>query len=441
MFKKILLRAAIVLVIAAIIVCGLTKKKPIRVVLIIFDTLRYDALMGSEDRETSMPVTCALAEQGLIFTRFYSATSTTQPSHATKFTALHPWQHGVSRNGQVLDEKYTTLTKVLKEHGFSTSATVSAFPVGSRMGFAQGFDRYKEDYRMGAMSKGQYVLANIITETALNQIDTANGRKQFFWFHFWDPHAPYGDTSGTNKSLPLPRSLLAASVAEGKSFEELTAMVHEFHKYYDYDVAYLDRQVSRIYERLKADADKFETHIVVVADHGESFGEDGSVAHGRRVTPWQIHVPCFIVSPKVEPNIRNDIAGSIDIFPTILSLAGVKYKVPGGRDLTIASNGPTYAFGMRNTLEKNYEELRLDGKIYVHDYNIFYAVYPDGRLFRGNRNLLLDSPVGTEVLTKESAEQLHSLFGQFEDELNSIEAVELTDEKTIKALETLGYVR
>ncbi len=229
-------------------------------------------------------------------------------------------------------------------------------------------------------------------------------------------------------------------MAEGKSYEELKEMVGEFHKYYDGDAEYLDKFVSQIFERLKADADRFETHILVTSDHGESFGEDGSVAHGKRVTPWQIHVPCFIVSPKVKPGVCNGITSSIDIMATVLSLAGVEYEVPAGRDLTTKLTGLTYAFGMRRTFYPPFREVRLDGRTYVHDYNLFYVIYPDGRIFRGNRDVLFDTLTGAESVSKDLVAYLHALFGQFEDKLKGVESTELTDDKTIQALKTLGYI-
>ena len=66
-----------------------------RIVLVTLDTLRADGL-------EKMPATSAYARRGARFERAYSATSTTQPTHASLLTGLHPWEHGVTDNGEVL---------------------------------------------------------------------------------------------------------------------------------------------------------------------------------------------------------------------------------------------------------------------------------------------------------------------------------------------------
>ena len=76
--------------------------------------------------------------------------------------------------------------------------------------------------------------------------------------------------------------------------------------------------------------------MVIAADHGESFGEGGAVAHGLRLTDEQIRVPLVILSPRVAAGVRGDVAGSVDVAATLLSLAGVESPGEpwsGARDL------------------------------------------------------------------------------------------------------------
>ena len=59
----------------------------------------------------------------------------TQPTHATLFTGKHPWQHGVTRNGQILLEERRTVAEELREAGFATRAVVASFPLAGRFWF------------------------------------------------------------------------------------------------------------------------------------------------------------------------------------------------------------------------------------------------------------------------------------------------------------------
>lgn len=99
-------------------------ERPRRIVLLSIDTLRADAFTLE-----SMPRTRAFFDRGARFTRFFSATSTTQPTHASLLTGQHPWDHGVVRNGLVLAEEHETVAEILADRGFRTLGVTSSFPV------------------------------------------------------------------------------------------------------------------------------------------------------------------------------------------------------------------------------------------------------------------------------------------------------------------------
>ena len=128
--------------------CAPDAPQLVRVVLITLDTLRFDHWMPAEGGASLMPRTWNHAREGVRFTRFYVASSVTQPTHATIFTGLHPWEHGVTRNGLVLSQEVPSLVEVLRSHGFSTEAVVASFPLAARFGFARGFDRYHDDFKL-----------------------------------------------------------------------------------------------------------------------------------------------------------------------------------------------------------------------------------------------------------------------------------------------------
>jgi len=422
--------------------CGGSDQSPIRIVLITVDTLRYDSFMGSDDRPGSMIITHALAERGSIFTHHYAATSTTQPTHATIFTGLHPWQNGIIRNGIVLADDVSTVTEQLKASGFNTGAVVASFPVSRKFGFGQGFDYYDDDFTVpytptwnGRKIPGArfYSLADEITAKALAMLDRVRGPKQFYWFHYFDPHEPYGDTS-----LDAPirlNSLLRTVIHNNKS---APAHLEQAHQYYDRDVEFLDRSLERIFRRLRMDADTIETHVIVTADHGESFGENGALAHGKRITNEQIHVPLFILSPRVHPGVREEPTGSIDIPARILSLAGLANNTSGGRDLTQESLKKSMVFGMRRVFAKPTQELRTDGKFHILDNFKFYAATHHG-VYRGDHSGITADDSGP--VEKDIATELKELFHTFELKIEGNASKELVDPETQKALEALGYVR
>lgn len=432
----------------------------VRVVLVTLDTLRHDSFSGGEPGETTMPELVAWAERGTVFDRFFSATSSTQPSHVSMFTGLHPWQHGVTRNGQRLAGELDTVAERLAEAGFSTAAVVASFPVSSVFAFDQGFEHFDDDFSLGRpgsrwradaaraededeehADEGEgrfYSLAAEITERAIDLLDDAEGEKQFFWFHYFDPHSPYGDSAGEGEleDGTMTPSRILDRAEEG---EPVGPAIERARRLYDLDVRSLDRQLARLLERLEDDAESYETHVVIVADHGESFGEDGSLAHGRRLTPGQIHVPLIVRSPRLGPGRRSEVTGSVDVAPTLLSLAGLEPPASGGRDLLAPPDRPARAFGMRRTYREPFRDRRLDGSVVLLDHNLYYLADRDGKIYRGNAGMLVPPAPGDEI-PEEMQRQLTRLFSTFEDELAGRATEELIDDETRDALRALGYV-
>ncbi len=430
-----------ILVLAVLIpACGRVGK-PTRVVLVTLDTLRADRL-----GESTMPLLWARAQKGVVFQHFYASTSSTQPTHATIFTGLEPWQHGVTLNGAVLDESRDTLADRLKADGFSTDAVVASFPLERRFGFAQGFDSYYDtfEHQQGTakptghwagveVEEDFYSLADSITARAIGAIDAARAPRQFFWFHYFDPHAPYGDTAGEGVKL---EDLTAKAKSRAP---DLDALLERARAEYDADTRHLDRALERLFARLDADADRFETHVFLTADHGESFGEEGALGHGKRLIRSQVHVPGILISPRVAPAVRSDAAGSIDVMPTLLALAGSSDAERFlGRNLVEpprAEQKPT--LGMRRTFPKPFKDVYTDGTVVTVHGPQFYLVR-DGRLYIGDKEQLGgEDPSPSPAL----AERVRAIFAACELELSATAGREDLRPETQRALEALGYTR
>ncbi|MCS5619370.1 MAG: sulfatase-like hydrolase/transferase [Myxococcota bacterium] len=412
-----------------------------RVVLITLDTMRRDTLEGRGSGESAMPLTQAWARRGLTLDRHYAASSTTDPTHASLMTGLSPWQHGVSRNGLVLDGKYTTLAEIYSQNDYRTGAVVSSFPVHRTFGFEQGFEKFDDVFEIVVtqewsgklVPKGAfYTLGDSITSKALSMIDELAGPRQFFWFHYFDLHEPYGDAAKDKETIPLNDvySRIEAGDIGVRDFVSLTR------ERYEDDARVLDKQLDRLFTRLAADADRVDTHILVVSDHGESFGEDNSLGHGKRLGDELIHVPCFLISPSVSPGRSSIPVGSVDVPVTLLALSGLDGIEGLGRDVTQPLDPERTVFGMRRTFEKPFRELRLDGEHHLIDkLEYFYA--DAGGVTTGNEESVVRRPPSTSF----DGEAARALFGVFTRELSGKAVNTAVDDETRAALEALGYVQ
>jgi hypothetical protein len=429
---------------AAVCVCLLAaacaRERVTRVVLISLDTLRQDALTAEH-----MPRTFAWAQRGLVFERHYSATSTTQPTHASLFTGLHPWQHGVTRNGAILPDRFETLAERLKDRGYSTHAVVASFPLQAGFGFAQGFDDYVDDFAMQDWIKdwagfpvagGFSSHAESALTSASRLLDAATSPRQFHFFHFFDAHAPYGDAAGDAEALTDEDVLLRIASGDGDA-DELIALAR---RGYARDLRVLDGALGDLLDRLMGEPG-FETHVVVVSDHGESFGEGGSMGHGKRLTEEQLRVPLFVLSPRVDGGVRSDPVGSVDVARTLLGLAGARADDLAAADLLAAPVAAAHrVVGMRRTFANPYPERRIDGSIHVIAGSRFYAVDGD-RLLTGDEAAITLGDLPRRPADDARSERVKQMFGRFQQELAAVSTSERLDDETRAALEALGYAR
>jgi len=408
-----------------------------RIVLVTLDTLRYDAFAGNERGPGYLPQLSSFASNGLVFERHYSSTSTTQPTHASLLTGLHPWQHGVLRNGMVLADDHATLAEILSAEGYWTGAAVASYPITAQFGFGRGFDQFDEDLgstevaAAGGHGGELFRLADKVTGRALELLETAPQTDQFLWFHYFDPHAPYGDT-GTSRPLRMAALKTRAELGDAQN----PLPVERMWQLYGEDVEFLDKHLGQLIETLLAD-ESFRTHVIITADHGENLGEGGKVGHGNDVSEAEVHVPLLILSPAVEPGRRDDPCGSVDLFATVLALAGVEAGPQRGRSLLDRPSGEVPVLGMRRAYEEPDEASPTTEWRPAIEGHRFY-LFDDDNMVRGNSEALyVDGP----DLDLERRQGMMDLFRSFERALEALDTEEVLGLEAQRALEALGYAR
>jgi arylsulfatase A-like enzyme len=435
-------RTRLLLVAALLTAAGCHPEPPsgVRVVLITLDTLRYDRLKAEPDAAPKMPHVAERARRGLAFRHSYASTPETQPTHATLFTALHPWEHGITTNGAVLRPEVVTVAEILKAQGFQTAAVVASFPLHHRFGFGQGFDTFVDDFTHadkrhweGIELKGQgfHSLADVVTDRAIDLLDDSTAEKQFFWFHYFDPHAPYGD----EHESPMRLAWLIGQARNRNP--EAPDLVRAARRLYDEDVARLDRSLDRLLARLEADG--METHVVLTADHGESLGEGGLLGHGKHVTREQVRVPLVILSPRVEAKVRADTASSIDVAATLLSLANIANAVPQGRDLTAPPTvRPEAVLGMRRTFDAATNDLLVDGTdLPLPRVRFFLA---EGEMIVSGDGTNVAAEATSKLPASPRLESTRALFAGLEERLSELGAAPDLGDEAREGLEALGYL-
>lgn len=270
---------------------------PIRnLVLITLDSCRYDSWLAAEPR--------TLARLGDVERR-WSYASWTAPSHYNLLSGLMPHS---SPPGVFASEYYKEdylryrerlgiedasfkeflpsiwLPRFVREHGYRTHAFVSLPVLNSTTGINRDFDTFELMERHNDMAR------------MVDRISFDEPRPALYLLNVGETHYPYAlpdedpsrwpRVSGVHGVLKRLDDLAPA----GEFFDQ--AQLDDLRERQVRAVRYLDSEVfPRLFELLPDD-----TWVVVTADHGELFGEDGYFGHGPINHPKVFEVP-FVEGP------------------------------------------------------------------------------------------------------------------------------------------------
>lgn len=308
------------------------------ILLISVDTLRPDHLPSYGYGRATAPNLEAFMDGALRFEDAFTNHPWTLTSHATMLTGMLPSAHGIGRTSG-LDPRAATLAGLMNDGGYQTFGVVDKNEwLNPRYGYARGFQRYRR-LEGDAVPK---------VEELLDCIDDARiGKRPFFGFaHFYDVHSdwnklPYdsdaidqerfagwydGDFDGCDGELGCASEYLVALNASGGRLEgdELRYL----QDLYDAGVATFDRKLGRLFDGLEERGVLDDTIVILTSDHGEEFFEHGQALHGQHFDEC-LHIPLFVRMPgKRFDEPTSELAGVVDLMPTILDLAGLLGDAP-----------------------------------------------------------------------------------------------------------------
>ena len=146
-----------------------------------------------------------------------------------------------------------------------------------------------------------------------------DAREPFFLFvHTYQVHVPYNAPPPYGDVLrPDDGRALASRTPEVRARVDMAR--------YDEEVRYTDSVMARLFSTLDALGVTSRTIVVIVADHGEAFGEHGLFYHVLSLEEEVVRVPFIWFSPGLIAAGRRvpNVVGLIDVTPTLLDLLGV----------------------------------------------------------------------------------------------------------------------
>jgi len=428
------------------------------VLLVTLDTTRVDYLSCYDASKGELtPNFDAVAADAVRFEFAIAQSAGTPMSHASILSGLNPYQHGVrvisAAGGYKLSPQISTLTTVLKQHGWATGAFLSAFTVSEYYGFDNGFDTFDNGLTQDAETIVEDIegghrrwdqrrhqrRSDATIDRALEWLQAGRSQPFFMWLHLWDPH---------DRMVLPPEDVLARFVTPGMAEDDRKRAI------YRAECHYMDAQFGRLLKALRASGQYDDTVLAIVADHGQGLGQHDWWSH-RLLYQEDVHVPMLMRVPGWPTGkVVSELVRTIDIYPTVLESIGL--------DLPASIPGKS----LRGLVQGKTEPARLAYADQINKYDLVSVSISRRRPKDDLLYCAMDRtwkliyrysyPDDSELYNlAEDPHELNNLFARHPDQVQRLKAVldecngyvtapftdaDLPDFATLQALESLGYV-
>ncbi|MBZ0237656.1 MAG: sulfatase-like hydrolase/transferase, partial [Deltaproteobacteria bacterium] len=309
------------------------------VIIVMVDTVRVDRLGAAgyqRDGKSLTPRLDAFLGQATWFRRAYANANNTPRSMPSFMTSRYPSLVKVdkvfSKYPKVEDEN-DMLFERLQAGGWQTLGYASHFYFRPERNITQGFDVFDNEGALDIGPSNKDIAAPRIVpkvEAKLAELGKAKGTgKPFAMFvHLFEPHSSWVEHEG------MPPITESGTKAHSQR--------------YDYELAFVDQWVGKIFDAVEQHGLADDTVIVVMSDHGESFGDHSfagqSMFHGTNLYDEQLLVPFAFRVPGATGKQLEGVVQLIDLAPTVAELVGAAPSPSWvGRSLAPAIRGEALA--------------------------------------------------------------------------------------------------
>jgi arylsulfatase A-like enzyme len=329
-------------------------------ILILADDLGWNDVGFSGNGFTDTPNLDQLAKDGMIFSRACASAPNCAPTRACLMTGQYPPRHGVytvvddrhapgspnhkiiaATSREALPTESITVAEALKTSGYATGMfgmwNLGRGRSGPTTPTGQGFDVFTEPKQLGFEkdayhdAKGRYS-PDALTDAALDWMDSVKGKPFFLYLPFHDVHAPYD---------PKPQLLSKYQARAGVIDPAKAATVEA-----------MDANVGRLLAALEKAGLRESTYVIFTSDNGGDRQFVAPLRGGKgQLYEGGLRVPAAIRGPGIRAGgISGVTTLSMDWFPTMLELAGV--KAPAGLALDGCNLAPVLT-GKATVLERD----------------------------------------------------------------------------------------
>jgi arylsulfatase A-like enzyme len=321
------------------------NQKPPNILVILVDDLGLCDLGSFGSTTILTPAIDQLVQGGLKFTRAYANCPVCSPTRAALLTGCYPERVGVpgvirthdADSWGFLDPARVLLPEILRSVGYHT-ALIGKWHLGleePNRPNQRGFDLFRgflgdmmDDYTTHRRHGQNYMYYNreeidpqghateLFTEWACDFLSTAGREKPFFLYLAYNaPHVP----------VQPPKEWLESFRQRVPQSDLKTAQLGAF-------IEHLDYQIGKVLQALEASGQAENTIVFFTSDNGGQVdvGANNGLNRAGKGTLYEggLRVPLCVSWPgKIKPGGETDrIVLTMDLFPTILDLAGVEME-------------------------------------------------------------------------------------------------------------------
>lgn len=299
------------------------------VVLFTIDALRRDVLgcYGNEDGLT--PFLDSIQDECVRFDKAHTVAPYTQASFPGILTSSYIFDYPKS---QQLSSKRTLISEALQKEGITTAGFHSNPYLSGFFGWNRGWDHFYDSMQDDVSPLCPYIDGKTINKKvdAWLEKNAGNEKPFFMWTHYMDVHEPYVPDQEyidrVDPSIKMSKQemfdlfkdvLLKRDVSDPEKVEL-------FKKLYDAHVCQVDDYAKNFFEILKKNNVLEDTTIIITTDHGDEFGDHGSLSHDGKFYSELVHAPLLVYNYEgAKGQVEDTLVSGLDLSPTVVDLFGL----------------------------------------------------------------------------------------------------------------------
>lgn len=343
---------------------------PKNILILFTDQQRRDTIHALGNDAIQTPALDSIAACADVYDRAYTPSPVCVPARMSMLSGQYPARTGCTNNNHNLAYRGRGFYATLTDAGYQSCCVGKMHhvtdPYGP-MGFAERhtqeelsrpdddytrfiLENYPDVFDYNGMRSEMYYVPQVsmlppkahptqwVGDRSVEFIEKVDTEKPFFLFSsFIHPHPPFCPPAPWNK---LYREELTPPFRPDL-FNEFEPLLHSrfgtanmgtsdrdlfrLKNFYYACVSFVDYQIGRILDVLKARGLYEDTLIVFATDHGEMLGDYGVMGKRTMLEP-AAHIPFMIRRPGQDSQVhRPELASLIDLAPTLLHYAGLEY--------------------------------------------------------------------------------------------------------------------